>query len=138
MQKRFVLSLAAVFFLTATFAFAYTAEQANQGATVYTLKCAVCHGENGQGGQVPKAADGYAGMKAPPVAGPGALPSMQTAENVYTFIKNHMPLGKPGSLTKKDALNIVAFDLKANNIEKPGKQPLKEKDLRSIKIHPGS
>lgn len=138
MKKRFALILTAVLCLTVTVAFAFTEKQSGRGEKVFSVKCAVCHGENGQGGIVPHMFDGYQGMKAPRVAGPGALPNMETAENVYTFVKHHMPLQKPGSLGKKDALDIVAFDLKANNIEKPSDKPLETKDLASIKIHGGS
>ncbi|MDA8308271.1 MAG: c-type cytochrome [Deltaproteobacteria bacterium] len=137
MQKRFALFLTAALCLTVTVAFAYTEQQAKRGEKVFSLKCSACHGDNGQGGTVRRLFDGYNGMKAPPVAGPGALPNMETAENVYTFIRHHMPLQKPGSLSNRDYLDIVAFDLKANNIEKPSDKPLRVKDLPTIKIHGG-
>ncbi len=138
MQKKFVVFLTVALCLTVTVAFAYTEQQASRGEKVFSLKCSGCHGDNGQGGTVPKMFNGYAGMKAPPVAGPGALPNMETAENVYTFIKHHMPLQKPGTLSNKDAMDIVAFDLKANKIQEPGKHPLTLKELPTIKIHGGT
>lgn len=135
MQKRLALTLALLVFLWAALAFAYTAEQADRGHKLFAQHCAVCHGGNGQGGYVPETFEAYAGMKAPPVAGPGALPNMQTAENVYVFIKQAMPLQKPGSLSDQEYLDIVAFDLKANNLAKSGNELLTPQALRSIKLH---
>ncbi|MDR3553469.1 MAG: c-type cytochrome [Syntrophobacteraceae bacterium] len=118
--------------LSVSVAMAYTSQQASRGEKVFSMKCAACHGENGQGGAVPAKFGEYAGMKAPPVAGPGALPNMETAQNVYSFLKNHMPLQRPGSLSKMEALDIVAFDLKANS-----DKALTMKELPSLKIHSG-
>lgn len=137
MKDRILMLLTAVLFLTVTIVFAYTENQATRGEKVFSMKCAACHGADGHGGQVPEAFDGYKSMKAPPVAGPGALPNMDTAENVYTFVKHHMPIQKPGSLGITDSLDIVAFDLKANNIEQPDKKSLTLEELPSIKIHGG-
>ncbi len=133
---RTVISLGAlaVGVAVAAAAFAYTAEQAERGQKVFAANCAECHGADGHGGRVPDSIKGYAGMRVPPVAGPGALPHMATAENVYTFIKQHMPLQKPGSLTDQDYLDIVAFDLKANNVTKPNGKPLTVQDLPAIKL----
>ncbi len=121
--------------LIAAAALGYTEEQANKGKAVYTAQCASCHGAQGQGGKVPDSFTGYGGMKAPPVAGKGALPNMETAENVYTFIKQHMPLQKPGSLSDQEYLDIVAFDLMANKAGKPGDKPLTTDMLAGIKLH---
>lgn len=137
MQYRFGLFLTFVLCLSVSVAMAYTAQQASRGEKVFSMKCSACHGDHGRGAQVPDKFDGYAGMKAPPVAGPGALPNMETAENVYSFVKNHMPLQKPGSLSKMEALDIVAFDLKANKIGQPSDKALTVKDLPSIKIPSG-
>ncbi len=120
--------------LVAVAALAYTEEQANKGKAVYTAQCASCHGAQGQGGRVPDSFAGYGGMKAPPVAGKGALPNMETAENVYTFIKQHMPLQKPGSLSDQEYLDIVAFDLMANKVSKPGDKALTADMLSGIKL----
>jgi len=120
--------------LTAATVVAYTAEQASKGQEVYSAHCAVCHGADGHGGKVPEAFGGYAGMKAPPVVGKGALPNMETAENVYTFLKQHMPLQKPGSLSDEEYLNIVAFDVKANNLAKPSNEALMPAQLSGMKL----
>ncbi len=138
MQKKLTLLPTLALCLIAPVAFAYTGQQATRGEKVFSLKCSGCHGDNGQGGVVKKMFNGYAGMKAPPVAGPGALPNMETAENIYTFIKHHMPIQKPGSLSNSDCMDIVAFDLKANKIQEPGKKPLTLQELPSIKVHPGA
>jgi cytochrome c len=116
-------------------AFAYTAEQADRGQRVFDDQCATCHGRNGHGATVPDSFRAYAGMKAPPVAGKGALPNMQTAENVFTFVKQHMPLHKPGSLSDQNVLDIVAFELKANDMAKPSTEALTVQALSAIKLH---
>ncbi len=116
-------------------AFAYTAEQADRGQRVFDDQCAVCHGQNGHGATVSDSFRAYAGMKAPPVAGKGALPNMQTAENVFTFVKQHMPLHKPGSLSDQNVIDFVAFDLKANDMAKPSTEALTAGALPTIKLH---
>ncbi len=117
------------------FALAYTAQQADHGQKIFGASCASCHGASGQGGRVPETIKGYAGMKAPPVAGKGALPNISTAENAYYFIKEHMPLQKPNMLSEQEAIDVVAFDLKANNVAKPNNQPLTLDKLAAIRIH---
>jgi cytochrome c len=121
--------------LVAAAAWGYTAEQAQKGKEVYGLHCANCHGAEGHGGKVPDSVPGYAGMKAPPVAGKGALPNMETAENVFMFVKQHMPLQKPGTLTDQQCLDIVAFDMMANNMGKPNDKPLTTEGLSGMKLH---
>jgi cytochrome c len=136
-KEVFMQFLTFVLCLSVSVAMAYTSQQASRGGEVFSMRCAACHGENGHGGEVPAKFGGYAGMKAPPVAGPGALPNMDTAQNVYSFIKNHMPLQKPGSLSQTEALDIVAFDLKVNKIGQPSDKALTMKELPSIKVHSG-
>lgn len=128
-------ALGTVVIAVAGAAFAYTAEQADRGQRVFAEQCASCHGANGHGGKVPDSFRGYAGMQAPPVAGKGALPNMQTAENAFTFVKQHMPLHKPGSLSDQNVLDIVAFDLKANDVAQPSTEALTVQALPNIKLH---
>lgn len=118
----------------ASTAFAYTAEQAEKGKQIFSKQCAECHGAGGEGGVVPDEYKDYAGMKVPPVVGKGMLPHMKTAGNAYAFIKSHMPLQKPGSLSEEEALNIVAFDLMANGVKSDGK-PLTAESARKIMLH---
>jgi cytochrome c len=120
--------------MSVSMAIAYTAEQANEGKQIFTRQCSGCHGASGGGGIVPDQVQGYAGMTVPPVVGKGALPNMKTAGNAYMFVKNHMPLASPGSLSEKEALDIVAFDLEANGVGKPDNQPLTPESASKIML----
>lgn len=114
-------------------AFAYTVDQASKGKELYAKHCAVCHGANGEGGTVPQQFGKLAGLKAPPAAGPGYLPDMKTAGQVYVFAKKNMPANAPGSLTDAEYLDIVAFALQANNVKPDGK-PLTPDSAKKIKL----
>ncbi len=120
--------------LLATATLAFLPKEVERGQKIFDLHCAICHGAEAQGGQVPSRIPGYAGMKAPALVGRGALPHMANAENIYAFVKQHMPLNRPGTLSDQDALDIVTFIIDANNIAKPGTQPMAPEALRSIKI----
>ncbi len=135
MRKVSYLAVFLVTSVTTSLVLAYTKQQADQGQKVYGENCAVCHGAKGEGGRVPRVYGPFAGMKAPPVAGAGALPNMDTAENVYYFLKLHMPLQKPGSLSDTEYLDIVAFDLMANDVAKPSAKALTVKELAGMKLH---
>jgi cytochrome c len=115
-------------------ALAYLPKEVEHGQKLFTDHCAVCHGSDARGGQVPPQFAGYAGMKAPALVGRGALPHMANAENIYAFIHDHMPLHHPGTLSDQDYLDIVTYVVNANNIAKPGTQPMAPEALRSIKM----
>jgi cytochrome c len=130
------LTLCLVVLAFATSAFAYTAEQATKGKELYVKYCAVCHGANGEGGTVPQQFEKLAGMKVPPVAGPGYLPGMKTAGQVYDFAKKNMPGNKPGSLKSNEYLDIISFALQANDVKPDGK-PLTRASAKKIKLAGG-
>jgi hypothetical protein len=46
-----------------------------------------------------------------------------------------MPLHKPGSLSDQNVLDIVAFELKANDMAKPSTEALTVQALSAIKLH---
>jgi S-disulfanyl-L-cysteine oxidoreductase SoxD len=117
-------------------AFAYTTDQASKGKELYVKYCAVCHGTNGEGGAVPEQFGKLAGMKAPPVAGPGFLPGMKTVGEVYDFARKNMPGNKPGSLKSNQYLDIISFALEANGIKPDGK-PLTPASAKKIKLSGG-
>lgn len=116
--------------------FAYTTDQAANGKELYGKYCAVCHGANGEGGTVPQQFGKLAGLKAPPVAGPGYLPGMKTAGQAYTFAKKNMPANAPGSLKDSEYLDIISFALQANNV-KPDEKPLTPDSAKKIKLSHG-
>jgi cytochrome c len=130
-----ILCLTILVFAGAT-AFAYTNEQAANGKALYVKHCAVCHGDNGQGGTVPQQFGKLAGEKVPPVAGPGYLPGMKTAGQAYETAKKLMPLNKPGSLKANEYLDIISFALQANNVPPDGK-PLTPASAKKIKLAGG-
>jgi S-disulfanyl-L-cysteine oxidoreductase SoxD len=117
--RKLVLSLAVLAFVVP--AFAYTTDQASNGKELYVKYCAVCHGAGGEGGAVPEQFGKLAGMKVPPLVGPGHLPGMKTVGEVYDFAKKNMPGNKPGSLKSSEYLSIISFALQANGIKPDGK-----------------
>jgi cytochrome c len=133
MQKTFLLTAVLATSLIASTSFAYTTQQADKGKEIFTNQCAMCHGARGGGGVV---SDGsaYTGMKAPAVVGKGMLPNMKTVGNALAFVKGHMPLETPGSLSDADALDVIAFDLMANKIKADG-QPLTAEIAQKIVLH---
>jgi cytochrome c len=132
MRNLLIISVLSLFAFAST-TFAYTTEQAEKGKEIFAKQCAECHGANGAGGTVPDEYTDYAGMKAPPVVGEVRLPSMKTAGNAYAFVKSHMPLQAPGSLSSDEALAVIAFDLMANGIEADG-QPLTAENAKEINL----
>ncbi len=68
------------------------------GRTVYTGRCAGCHGDNGQG------------RTGPAVIGSGAqLAKYNTAGGLYDKISTTMPATAPGSLSSQDYLSVTAY-----------------------------
>jgi mono/diheme cytochrome c family protein len=98
-------------------------EQYEAGKKVYTeKKCNSCHGDTGAGNK-----------KNPPVIGDKAFPekagktaklrkkvTFKTAADVMGFVKQHMPLKAPNTLTDEEAAAVTAWMLSESkvNIEK--------------------
>jgi mono/diheme cytochrome c family protein len=83
----------------------YTAAQAEQGQTLFTQQCAVCHGATLQGtGQNP------------PLTGDAFLKNWtgSTLADFYGMIQATMPATKPGSLTPDQVTQAIAFILQSN------------------------
>ncbi len=129
------LSLFALGVFTAA-AFAYTSQQASSGKELYVQRCSLCHGADARGGIVPEKIEGFAGMKVPPLAGPGALPGMANVFEVYEFARTKMPPKAPGSLKDQEYLSIVAFALQANGIQ-PDNKPLAPGSAKKINLPGG-
>ena len=81
----------------------YTKAQAAAGKDTFDKTCAVCHGDHMQGGV------------GPALAGQQFLSVSQfqkiSADYFYHFMSTHMPLTDPGSLTKQQYLDIMAYML---------------------------
>jgi thiosulfate dehydrogenase len=79
----------------------------SHGRQVYAEKCAVCHGDEGQGTFAPSGAMVY-----PPLWGPKSFnigAGMARLNTAAAFVKANMPFGQGGSLSDQDAFDVAAF-----------------------------
>ena len=87
-----------------------TAAQApdpEHGREVYAVKCASCHGADGQGMYGPAGEVTY-----PPLWGPYSFnigAGMGRIGNASAFVKWNMPLGQGGTLTDQEAMDVAAY-----------------------------
>ena len=83
----------------------YSEEQANRGAVLYAQKCAFCHGPDLTGGEIAPALNSaefksnWSGL---------------TVDDLLERIKVSMPQNDPGSLSRQQTADIVAFILFKN------------------------
>jgi mono/diheme cytochrome c family protein len=109
---------------------AYTSDQAARGAQVFKERCAVCHGDVGQGlakwrltwpvqdqncatskchGRNHPPEGFYMPVDAPPIIGESTLTDYRTAGDLYAFISKKMPFSEPGVLSADDYWALTAF-----------------------------
>jgi S-disulfanyl-L-cysteine oxidoreductase SoxD len=83
----------------------YTADQAHSGETMYKAQCTSCHGD---------ALDGVGPY--PPLSGDDFLSKYQgqPALNLYNMIQKLMPATAPGTLTRPQAADLLAYILNFN------------------------
>jgi alcohol dehydrogenase (cytochrome c) len=83
----------------------FTAEQATAGRAIYQATCSTCHLPDLKGT-----------FEAPPLAGVNFMNTWRNrpTSDLFTRIRNTMPISNPGSLSDQDAVNLVAFILQAN------------------------
>jgi S-disulfanyl-L-cysteine oxidoreductase SoxD len=83
----------------------YSADQAKRGDTLYQKQCVSCHGS---------ALDGVGPY--PPLSGNDFLSKYegQPAVNVYDMIQKLMPATSPGTLSRPDAADLLAYILSFN------------------------
>lgn len=77
------------------------------GRVVYAERCAVCHGENGEGRQLP---DG--GYQFPALWGPRSFnlgAGMARLHTAASYVRWNMPLGQGGTLSDQEAYDVAAF-----------------------------
>ena len=82
----------------------YTSEQAMRGAPVYAQSCGSCHGGSLEGGEM-----------APPLTG-GPFNSNWnglTMGDMFERLRISMPQNDPGSLTRQQYVDILAFMLRS-------------------------
>jgi mono/diheme cytochrome c family protein len=84
----------------------YTADQARRGQALYADACAVCHGATLTGGEM-----------APALTGSGFDSGWNgfTVADLVERTRSTMPQDKPGSLTRAQVVDIVAFMLSKND-----------------------
>ena len=78
-----------------------------RGALVYAQKCALCHGNEGQGTYAASGDTIY-----PPLWGPQSFnigAGMARLNTAAAFVKSSMPLGQGGSLSDQEAFDVAAF-----------------------------
>ena len=109
--------------VSAQTALTYTDGQAQTGQGIYRQVCETCHGDTLQGL-----------LEAPPLTGPKfATWKGLPVRDLYDFIQMYMPQDKPGSLSKKQYADIVAYILKFNTIP-GGTAELPEEPPRTMVI----
>jgi polar amino acid transport system substrate-binding protein len=89
----------------------FTGAQAAAGAKTFAGKCAQCHGTK------------LEGVSAPALKGASLTSMGQNTGELFKFITEQMPAGNPGSLSKKEYVNVMAFLLKENGTP-VGSKPL--------------
>ena len=85
---------------------AYTDAQAERGRVLYGQKCASCHGDHLQGKR----------PQTPALTGGGFKGNWngETVDDLFEKIQTAMPADKPGSLSRQQNADALAFILKAN------------------------
>src|SRR5258708_14805622 len=83
----------------------FTAEQAASGRAIYQSTCSTCHLPDMKGT-----------FEAPPLAAANFMNMWRNhpMTDLFSRIKNSMPITNPGSLSDQDAANLVAYILQAN------------------------
>jgi mono/diheme cytochrome c family protein len=84
----------------------FTEDQARRGETAYLQECVNCHGPALEGGDM-----------TPPLVG-GVFTSNWndlTVGDLFERIRITMPLDRPGTLSRQQNADVIAFVLQANN-----------------------
>jgi mono/diheme cytochrome c family protein len=104
----------------------FTAEQAHRGETLYQKQCVACHGAalDGAGPYPPLSGDDFLGKY-----------QGQPVQGVYDMIQKLMPATQPGTLTRPQAADLLAYILSFNKFP-AGKTelPSDEDSLKKITL----
>ena len=89
----------------------FTAEQSERGRSEYERSCSICHQSSLLGEQY-----------APALKGNAFLRNWEdgTVAHLYTFVRERMPVGSPGSLTDQQYIDVVAYILSQNGLPTGG------------------
>ena len=86
-----------------------------EGAEVYAMKCAVCHGENGAGQPNDRLVGGHDTLTGEaPIRTIGSY--WPYATTVFDYIRRAMPLTEPQSLSNGEVYAVTAYLLELNGI----------------------
>jgi len=104
-----------------------------QGQQIFEARCAVCHGDFGEGaGRYPVLAGGQGTLTAErPLKTVGSY--WPYAPTLYDYVRRAMPFPAPQSLTNDQVYAVVAYILNLNNIV-PSSAVLDAKSLAAIKM----
>ncbi len=100
----------------------YTEEQGGRGQTLYAKECASCHGSSLNGGET-----------APPLTGSAFMANWSglTVGDLFERMRVSMPEGRPGTLSRQQNADILAYILNVNQFP-AGKTEL-QKDTELLK-----
>jgi len=100
----------------------YTNDQSKRGQALYAKECAACHGAELSGGE-----------EAPPLSGGAFMSNWSglTLGELFERIRVSMPEGRPGSLTRQQNADILAYMLSFNQF--PAGQTELQKDTELLK-----
>jgi S-disulfanyl-L-cysteine oxidoreductase SoxD len=100
----------------------YSEEQAGRGQPLYVKECAACHGSSLSGGET-----------APPLTGSAFMANWSglTVGDLFERIRLSMPEGRPGTLSRQQNADILAYMLSVNQFP-AGKAEL-QKDTDRLK-----
>jgi mono/diheme cytochrome c family protein len=88
--------------------------KAADGAKIFADKCALCHGDHGQGGHAVRLIGGPA--KASLDGGKTIANYWPHATTLFDFVRRSMPFTQPRSLTDQEVYSLVAYLLAANKL----------------------
>jgi mono/diheme cytochrome c family protein len=100
----------------------YSEEQSGRGQSLYVKECASCHGTSLSGGET-----------APPLTGSAFMANWSglSVGDLFERIRLSMPEGRPGTLSRQQNADILAYIISANQFP-PGKTEL-SKDTDRLK-----
>lgn len=84
--------------------FAINTAQADRGVAIYDEHCSGCHGSDMNGGNAPELKGGLF------IIHWGGKP----VSDLFTYVRENMPAGSPGSLHSDDYRDVIADILRAN------------------------
>jgi len=104
----------------------YSQEQAKRGEQLYRKECGSCHGSQLMGGE-----------SAPPLAGGEFLSNWNglSVSDLAERIRKTMPSGRPGKLSRKENVDVIAFVFSANDFPAGDAElPEKPEQLKEIRV----